>query len=66
MYFRTCPGHATGRPHADTELAPGSHTGDSMDPLQQYFWTDYKDLDFLKNFTTINFVTFRGSVDSPQ
>lgn len=27
-------GHARGRTHADPELAPGSHTVDTMDPVQ--------------------------------
>ena len=38
-------GHARGRPHADDELAPGSHTDDTMDPLQHYFWTVNKHLE---------------------
>ena len=30
----TYTGHARGRTHAVPELAPGSHTGDTMDPVQ--------------------------------
>lgn len=30
----TYTGHAKGRTHAVPELAPGSHSGDTMDPVQ--------------------------------
>lgn len=30
----TYTGHARGRTHADPALAPGSHSGDTMDPVQ--------------------------------
>ena len=44
-FFRTYTGHARERPYADDELAPGSHTGDTMDPLQHYFLTVNKHLE---------------------
>lgn len=30
----TYTGHTRERPHADPELSPGIHTGDTMDPVQ--------------------------------